>query len=655
MQFENTTNAGAMQAENDFAEPTELRCEICNKLVAAAAADTEQSDWCDCHGENVESPIARGEADTDIGQYRRAIADIAELVAVGKWQSPSAAEYMGLLDAELAADDDTVLSQLRAQRWAADDAVELLSLCHEALCLCECNRAAALRWWAANGSPLRSDPRELHSLQRMVVTFGEREDMDEGDADVAISEGDAAAVGGALPKAWASHAVGLIAELVEHNARTAPYPNAAAAMMGGIALQSTLCGRKVRTESDARPNLYAVALGASASGKEAPRATNKMALSGVGLADCLGDAVGSGEGIEDHVLTSPTALLQIDECDTLLAAVNAKDGKKASVAAMLLTLWGESSSCHIQRVRALPPHRGKKDAAEYRRQTVNQPSLSAFMTAIPQHFVDSLDEKQLTNGLAGRLLVAQCGERGRGNPNATVADIPQHIMERCKAWSEVSFGAGNLADDCPTPHVVGADDDARELLSDFRSHCDNAYHRSDNEGERALIGRAHEKAVKLSLIFATARYGGGDIAELRITGVDAFQAIRLSWYGVRLMVTMAAKVGESETDKLAAKLVEFVAKYTDAPHHKHSLSLPNSDGVACVFVRRSAAMKGIRGLTAAVMRDVEATAIQRGELAKVAAMDGTQLLCIPTKANASIRYLAKQTVNEARKAENAEL
>ena len=48
-------------------------------------------------------------------------------------------------------------------------------------------------------------------------------------------------------------------------------------------------------------------------GKDRPRQVNQQILSAVGRGACIGDAIASGQGLEDAMLGSPSMLLQTDE------------------------------------------------------------------------------------------------------------------------------------------------------------------------------------------------------------------------------------------------------------------------------------------------------------------------------------------------------
>jgi hypothetical protein len=120
---------------------------------------------------------------------------------------------------------------------------------------------------------------------------------------------------------------GFVGELMDFCLEISPYPNPAMAFCGAMALQSFLCGRKVREPGDLRTNLYLLALAGASTGKDHPRKINSHVLHRIGRIECLGDKFASGEGIQDAIFINPCMLFQNDEIDGVLQAINrGRDG-----------------------------------------------------------------------------------------------------------------------------------------------------------------------------------------------------------------------------------------------------------------------------------------------------------------------------------------
>ncbi len=174
------------------------------------------------------------------------------------------------------------------------------------------------------------------------------------------------------------------------------------------------------------------------------------------MADCTGERFASGEGIQDSLFTTPSMLFQTDEIDGLLQSINkARDARHEQIMSTLLTMYSSANSVYPMRRKA-----GKEAAG-----VINQPNLVIFGTAIPNHYYDALSERMLTNGLFARMLIFECGKRGKGQ-EPKIRDIPQSIIDTAAWWEEYRPGPlGNLVDRNPTPAIVPHDIDAGRLLS----------------------------------------------------------------------------------------------------------------------------------------------------------------------------------------------
>ena len=101
-----------------------------------------------------------------------------------------------------------------------------------------------------------------------------------------------------------------------------------------------------------------------------------------------------------------------------------------------MTMYSSANSVYPMRRKA-----GKEAAG-----VINQPNLVIFGTAIPNHYYDALSERMLTNGLFARMLIFECGKRGKGQ-EPKIRDIPDSIIGTATWWEDFRPGPpGNLVD-----------------------------------------------------------------------------------------------------------------------------------------------------------------------------------------------------------------
>jgi len=288
---------------------------------------------------------------------------------------------------------------------------------------------------------------------------------------------------------------GFISDVMDHCLATAPYPNIVMAFSGALALQSFLAGRKVRDPGDNRTNLYLLGLAHSSAGKDWPRKINIRILHEIGLADCVGERFASGEGIQDSLFIHPSTLFQTDEIDGILQSINkARDARHENIMSTLLTLYSSANSVFPMRRKA-----GKEEPG-----VIDQPCLTIFGTAIPNHYYEALSERMLTNGFFARMLLLECGRRGRGQ-EPSIRDLPDAVLETARWWIEFRPGAGNLEDWHPVPAIVPQTDDAKQILIEARAEAEAEYAKAERENDAVgttVWGRVSEHTRKLALLYA---------------------------------------------------------------------------------------------------------------------------------------------------------
>lgn len=374
--------------------------------------------------------------------------------------------------------------------------------------------------------------------------------VDDDDDEPLASEGPGPRDPGVLPDRLL-RVPGFINEVMDHCLDTAPYPNPVMAFCGALSLLAMLAGRRVRDPGDNRTNLYLLGLAHSAAGKDWPRKLNIRILQSVGLADCTGERFASGEGIQDALHLTPSMLFQTDEIDGLLQSINkSNDARHEQIMTTLLTMYSSANSVYPMRRKA-----GKESPG-----VINQPSLVIFGTAIPNHYYEALSERMLTNGLFARMLIFECGKRGRGQ-EPKIRDIPDSILKTAEWWEDFRPGAGNLVDWNPTPAIVPHDDNAARLLIDARVNAEIQYEKAEEANDSVgttVWGRVSEQTRKLSLLHAVSR----NCRDPVIDAESARWAIEVVEHQTRRMLFMAGDhVSHNDFDAMAKAVVRQLKKW----------------------------------------------------------------------------------------------
>ena len=307
------------------------------------------------------------------------------------------------------------------------------------------------------------------------------------------------------------HIPGFVDELTDFSMSCAPKPNRVLSFCGALAFLSYIAGRNVTDERNNRPNIYLVALANSGVGKEQPRRINMAVATATdpGLCDGLADTFASGQGLEDALYVNPTMLFQLDEMDTLLNSLKAKDPRAEGLLGNMLRIYSASASAYKLRPLAVSRgdlskmKEGKRNGRARGADVIHNPYLVIFGTAIPQLFYQALDQRLLTNGLSARCLIIEAGERGRKN-RAKLISVPESIIRTVKVI--LSYGGqGNLTSMNPVPMTIEATPEADAMLDALDEKYDGIYDKYSKKN--ALVpmtfwARAFEKVCKLSQLYA---------------------------------------------------------------------------------------------------------------------------------------------------------
>ena len=292
---------------------------------------------------------------------------------------------------------------------------------------------------------------------------------------------------------------GFIGEVIDFCMANAPYPSLGMAFCGALAMQSYLCGRKVREAGDLRTNIYLLALGSSSAGKNYPRQINAHLAIAANMTDSLCRKFASGEGIEDQLATQPCTMYQTDEIDGILQSVNkSKDARNESIMTVLLELFSSASMMYSMRSKAGKPRIPG---------VIHQPHLTVFGTATPTHYYEAMSERMLTNGFFARMVIVDTGKRSPGQEPGLVDSMPDRLVETARWWGNYQPGEhrGNLIGFYPVPVIVPYSDQAKEHITEFRQHADDEYAQAEDRKDEVAMtvwGRANENARKLALLYA---------------------------------------------------------------------------------------------------------------------------------------------------------
>ena len=195
---------------------------------------------------------------------------------------------------------------------------------------------------------------------------------------------------------------GILAEMVEYMVSTARRPQPLLSLGASLCALGALMGRKYRTETNLRSNLYIVGIADSGSGKNHAREIINELFFEAGLAQHLGgNKIASGAGLLTALHRQPALLLQIDEFGMFLAA--AADRKRSprhitEILDNMTELYTAAGSVFLGAEYA--NHDGRNE-----RRDITQPCLCVYGTTTPLHFWNALQSANVVDGSLARFII----------------------------------------------------------------------------------------------------------------------------------------------------------------------------------------------------------------------------------------------------------
>ena len=349
---------------------------------------------------------------------------------------------------------------------------------------------------------------------------------------------------------------GFVGDLCQWINATAYKPQPVLALANALAFFGAVVGRKVRTPSDLRSNLYCLGVGSSGCGKDHSRKCIKRLCHSAGLTEKLlgGEDLSSDTSILTAVGKNPAILFQLDEIGHLFANIKSF-GAAPHLRAIPSTLTKLFSSANTLFL-------GKEYAA-IDRKDLPQPNVCLYGTTVSGKLYDNLTPDEIRDGFLGRMLVFQTLEDDpleRDDAGSNV--VPKKLTDTIRCWYErktASPGTGNIeAITDANPITVTIEPGAATEFKLFQARCreEKARYRDDS-GFDALWARGPEHAQKVALVIAA----GCDYASPSITPDIARWAVGIVEHCLNDLIYNAARnVARNQYEKNVQTMLRVIEK-----------------------------------------------------------------------------------------------
>jgi hypothetical protein len=368
-----------------------------------------------------------------------------------------------------------------------------------------------------------------------------------------------------LPEGW-DNVGGVLQEMMHLMITTAKRPQPVLALGASLCTIGALMGRKYKTESNIRSNLYVVGIAESGAGKNHSRMVINELLMRANLQTYLGgNKIASGPGLIAAIQRHPAILFMLDEFGMFLSA--AMDKKRSpryltEIVDLMTELFTTSGTTYWGVEYANSQH--NKDNTH---KAIHQPCVCIYGTTTPVHFWEALQASNVADGSLARFLVLESQDDfpdsnvtfGHVDPSQELLDKLILIHQGGGALDGNLTDLGALNEVIPSPRTVPMHDEAiahfRNLDSEILMHLRKAR----GTGFTSILARIEENATKLALIRAVSR----DPVDPIITFDDAQWGINLAQHCANFTIYEA-------TARISENVIES--------NHKRALQILKNNG-----------------------------------------------------------------------------
>ena len=339
---------------------------------------------------------------------------------------------------------------------------------------------------------------------------------------------------------------GYIGELCRWINETAYKPQPILTLGTVLAFFGSVIGRKVKTPTDLRSNLYCLGVGRTGCGKNHSRIAIKRLCDAAGLTEKLlgGEEVASDSAILSAVAERPAIFFLWDEIGHMIAAANSRNAQShvRGIPVTLTKLFTSANSTVLGKEYA--------DRKTNPRRDIIQPNVGLYGTTTPGKLFASITPDEISDGFLGRMLVFMSENPTPERRRVRIADVPKSLVELAQAWwqrDDLPRPPGNIAGVTQhAPLLVPFQDDALIELEAFEAETDQkiaSRGSTDELGLDALWVRASEHAQKVALVITA----GCEFASPVVTRDVLAWSIRLIRYlTVNLIEHVAHQVSATD-------------------------------------------------------------------------------------------------------------
>ncbi|MFN6998600.1 MAG: bifunctional DNA primase/polymerase [Elioraea tepidiphila] len=352
---------------------------------------------------------------------------------------------------------------------------------------------------------------------------------------------------------------GALKLFLDYATASAVSPQPFLSLGAAICLVGTIAGRRYRTPTDLRSNVYAIGIADSGGGKDHARRCVKRAIYAAGLDRYLGgEDLASSAGLLTSLQRHPARLFQVDEFGQFLKLVLSQRAPAHKAA-----IWSELTKLYTS---AAEPYIGAEYADQKARPrvTIEQPCACIWGVTVPGPFWAALEGGALADGSIARFLVFLTDDDyPERNEAPAPMDPPPALVSALQAIARGVPGhshGGNIADamESSAPihaYTVPLGPGAEAEMARVRREATDLLRSHRGTYATALFGRYAENTAKLAMIAAVSRDPARPVTEAE----DITWAAALVEHCIGTLLREAdRRVADNDTEAKHKRVLEII-------------------------------------------------------------------------------------------------
>jgi len=350
----------------------------------------------------------------------------------------------------------------------------------------------------------------------------------------------------------AKGALGLLSEYIT---RTGFRPQPILDLGAAICAIGTLAGRKYRSPTNLRTNMYVVGLADSGAGKEHARTViDRIFSEQLNEVNRLGATkIASGPGLLTEVTRSPSILFQIDEFGAFLMGIANKQKAPRHLTEILdnmTQLFTSADKVFRGTAYADQKERPKKE--------IIQPCMSIYGTTVPSNFWKALESNSAVDGSLARFLVVESENNYPDDRPVNDAEPSEEMIDLLRRIAAPIGGASAIVLNGQHPPEllsVSYATETVEVLKKLYSETLQILRKFEGTPFNAFWARRMELIIKVAMIHAI----GINPEDPIISVYDVEFALGIVDRSIKLMISGVERfVSDNAAEQYAKKVIEIV-------------------------------------------------------------------------------------------------